>query len=321
LFAALKDWVPLDPPPLAEQEKTGLRYGVGPDGVLRYAKLPEIADPSQQQRQLHALLVEDAADLLRTLTAGGNPVFAPIIARLERYAAALGSNLQELSAVPLWSAGNHLRLLLRADAEKKRQFVNEPTLDPGSLATLQGFIATHNAFSALHPDLVALDHAQIDPAERHKADEDRALLQQAIDAFALQTRLILDEVTQDLRALHEEASGDTDAALRAMRIEIDSIENLIKEILAQATLDARDDTFLSRVAGDVRSAAVGAAVGSAISGATAAFGPELAATFPQLVHVMQAQILELIDALHGQGSNMAQSAEWVVARLRQALRK
>ena len=220
----------------------------------------------------------------------------------------------------MWKAGNDIRLLLRADAELKRLMVNEPTLDPLTLAAMQGFVAAHNTFAALHPDLSALEHAQIDPAEAHKAEQDRALLQAAIDAFALQTRLIVEEVTLDLRDLHAEALGQNDAALRALRIEIDSVENLMKTLLAQATLEARNDTLVSRVVGDIRSAAVGAGVGSAITGA-ATLGPVASASFLQMIYVLQPQLADLLITLQGQGGTLSHSIDYVVSRIRQALKK
>jgi Leucine-rich repeat (LRR) protein len=315
LFAALEGWVPAGKV-AAEQSTTGLRYDIGPNGAVGYARLPAPSDPTTQMRQLHTLLVEDAADLLVTLRAGGHSTFAPLARKLDRYALGLGPGLEGLSAIPVWKAGNDIRLLLRADADLKRLMVNEPTLDPLTLAALQGFVAAHNNFAALHPDLSALEHAQIDPAEAHKAEQDRALLQAAIDAFALQTRLIVEEVTLDLRDLHAEALGQNDAALRALRIEIDSIENLVKTLLAQATLEARNDTLVSRVVGDMRSAVVGAGVAT-----TLPLAPAAATSFLQMIYVLNPQLADLLNTLQGQGGTLSQSVDYVVSRVRQALKK
>lgn len=314
LFDALKDWAPPDPPALAGQVDTGLRYAVSLGGATGYAPLQWTSDPTLQQRQLHALLVEDAAGLALSIGGGHNMPFAIVARKVERYCTALGSTLADMSPVLLWKMGNDIRLILRTDSERLPGDMSPmPRLDAALCAGLEGFIATHNAFAALHPDLSALDHAMIDPAERHKAEVNRALLQAAIDAFAVQTRLILQEVVHGLRDLHVEASGTSDTALRATRIELDSIQNLLKALTAQGIIEARSEGFATKIAGDVRAATVGVAA--------TALGPEIAATYPELLTLLQPTIEALLSALHGHGTPLSQGVEWVVGKMRQALKK
>ena len=130
----------------------------------------------------------------------------------------------------------------------------------------------------------------------------------------------MQQVTDDLRDLHLQAGGTNDAALRAIQIERDSIENLLKEIIALGTIEARSDTFAARIVGDVRSAVVGGAVGAAMTGAGKILGPDAAASFAQMVQTLQPQIAALMTALHGQGSSLTHSADWVTAKLRHALK-
>lgn len=125
---------------------------------------------------------------------------------------------------------------------------------------------------------------------------------------------MLAEVVDDLRDLHDEAMGDTPAAIRAQRIEEESLENLIKEIVTQAIIEARRTSFLGRVTGDVR----GAVVEMGVVAGGVAVGPELAATYPELVMALQPHISALLAAWHGKDYPVSDAVNWVMAKVRQA---
>ncbi|WP_309665619.1 hypothetical protein, partial [Tabrizicola sp.] len=220
LFEYLETWVPPIPPELPEQTHRGLRYRVGPSGLVDYdpASSPGLA--TAQQRQLHAFLVEDAGQVAGLFGSGHNQPFAYVSQKLGRYGAGLGAALEEISPAIVWKVGNDLRLALAADGGRRPgDMTNRPAFDVDQRAGLEGLVSTHNALVSLHPDLAALDAVAVDPAQRHVVERDRALMEAAIEAFAAQTRLILVEVVRDLRDLHDEALGETRAAIRAMRIE------------------------------------------------------------------------------------------------------
>ena len=309
LFAYLQDWVPPVPPDVPAQGDKGLKYRVGPRGVVEYDPASSLFDPTLQQTELHAILLEDAGELILQCSAGHNQPFAPIGRRLERYHLGLGQSVLTINPVLVWKAGNDLRNHLRADSTRLPGDMDAmPKLGADLRAALNGFVSTHNAFASLHPDLSALDLAQIDPAERHRAIRDQGLLEAAIAAFAQQTRLILAEIVIDLRDLQQEALGSTDAALRAVRITEESFENLIKAVVTQAIIEARSDTFGAKIVGDVRSAVVGAIV--------VAGGPTIAATYPQLVTALQPHIAALLGAWHGKDYPVSQAVEWVMAKVK-----
>jgi hypothetical protein len=303
-----------DPPAIPEQSTNGLRYRVGPTGVVGYDPRTTTGLLTDQQRQLHGFLLEDAGQLVALFGGGHNQPFAYVSQKLERYGGGLGATLDAVNPAVVWKVGNDLRLVLAADgARRPGDMTNRPAFDVDQKAGLQGLLSTHNALVSLHPDLAALDAVAVDPAHKHIAERDRALLQAAIEAFAAQTRLILAEVTQDLRDLHDEAMGETRAAIRAQRIEAESLENLIKAVVTQAIIEARGPSFLARVKGDVR----GAVVEMGVVAGGVALGPQLAATYPQLVMALQPHISALLAAWHGKDYPVSDAVNWVMAKVRQ----
>ena len=260
--------------------------------------------------------MEDAGQVAGLFGSGHNQPFAYVSHKLARYGAGLGDALKEISPATVWKVGNDLRLMLEADRGRSPgDMTNRPAFDVDQRAGLEGLVSTHHALVSLHPDLAALDAVAVDPALRHVVERDRALMEAAIEAFAAQTRLILAEVVEDLRDLHDEALGETRAAIRALRIEEESLENLIKAIVTQAIIEARGPSSIGLVAGDVRAAAVGTgalAVGTAL-------GP-LAATYPQLVMALQPHIAVLMAAWHGKDYPVSDAVKWIVAKVKPARR-
>ena len=120
------------------------------------------------------------------------------------------------------------------------------------------------------------------------------------------------EVVSDLHDLWSEAEGDTPAALRADRLTQESLENLIKAIVAEAVAQQRGTSLLSRLSGDARGAVVEAVL---IGGAVAAW-PQVAATYPQLVSALQPHIAALHTAWHGADYPVSKAVEWVIAKVR-----
>jgi hypothetical protein len=306
------DWREGAPEP-GPQSDTGLRYAPDDTGVITYDPSAAVEVLDTQQRQLHVLLREDAGELQILFGGGHNQPFARVTRKLERYSAGLGDDLERLNPSLLWKTGNDLRLMLKADKDRRPgDMTHNLPFDVDQRAGLEGLVSAHNALVALHPALSKLDEVSVDPAVRHVAERDRALMQAAIDAFAQQTRLIMAEVVSDLRDLHEQAMGETRAAMRAGRIEVESLENLIKAILTEAILEARGESTLVKVAGDVRAAAVGTV---AVGAATLA-GPALATTYPQLVAALQPHMAALMAAWHGKDYPVTQAVEWVMRRIR-----
>lgn len=144
-FRRLQVWVPdseIGPP---EQAPTGLRYGVGPVDALGFARLPENSDPL-------------------------------ITRKLNHYGATMGARLTDMSPVLVRKVGNDIRLILRADADKKRLFINEPTFGPDVAANFAQLV------QALQPQIAALMtalHGQ-GSSLAHSADWVTAKLRQAL---------------------------------------------------------------------------------------------------------------------------------------------
>lgn len=289
-----------------------MRYGVAADGVVAYDPALAQADLAARPRQMHAFLMEDSRGLIPLFAGSDFPPHAEMARRLERYVSGLGNGPEGMNAAVVWKVGNDLRLALAADARRRPgDMSNAPNFHADQRMGLESLVGTHNVFVALVPDLAELDAASVDPARRHVAQEDAAILQAALDAFGQQVRLIMAEVVGDLRDLLAEAQGGEAGSMRADRITQESLENLIKVIVAEAIAQQRD-SLVSKVGGDVRSAVVGAAVGSAMT----ALGPTVAATYPQLVAALQPHIAALMAAWHGAGYPVKEAADWVVARLR-----
>lgn len=180
------------------------------------------------------------------------------------------------------------------------------------LGALEGLVSTHNVFAGLHPDLARYDGLRVDPAERHKALAAHDELAIAIAALAEQVQLIAARVPADLSDLHRVAGGEGEAADRAIVITQESFANLVTEIVTRAVAEAGQESFAKKIGGDVRSALVGAGVG----GATAALGPEVAATYPELITALQPYINAVLSALHGKDYPVTQAANWVAGVMR-----
>jgi hypothetical protein len=289
------------------QSSQGLRYGIGSGGLVGYDRPSHSQVFPPRAIQIHALLVEDLPELILSFGGGHNQPYAKVARHLDRYRSGIGGDLPQLQPALIWKAGNDLRVYLRQDmARRPGDMSNTPPLDADLRMGLEGFVATHNVLAALHPDLAALDAASIDPAERQRAEMDRSLLQAAIDAFARQTRLILGEVVDDLRDLHAEALGAGKTAERALVIEQESLENLLKTVVTQAIVEVqRSEGIGEKIAGDVRATAVG----------TVAVG--LATNFPQLVTAIQPELGAVISAIHGTEFSLLQAIDYIKLRLSQ----
>jgi hypothetical protein len=300
-------------PEVPGQADSGLRYGKRADGAVGYDPALARRDLGARQRDLHGFLLEDSAGLSALFAESTDYVHDGLLRKLERYRSGLGNGPDGINPAVVWKVGNDLRLALEADAIRRpHDTTNAPNFNADQYAGLKGLVATHNVFVALMPDLAELDGQKSDPARQHVAERDAALLQAAIDAFSAQVRLIMAEVTDDLRDLFHEAQGNGPGADRADVITQESVENLIKVIVAEAIAQQRGESLLSKVVGDSRAAVVGGAVGSAIT----QYGPAVATTFGQLVVAIQPQIGALMSAWHGAGYPVKEAADWVVARMR-----
>ncbi|WP_456391070.1 hypothetical protein [Profundibacter sp.] len=100
--------------------------------------------------------------------------------------------------------------------------------------------------------------------------------------------------------------------MRALNLEDESLQNLIKAIVAEAVIETKSGGVLSKLGGDVRGAVVGAATTTALTAA----GPEAAATYIQLVAALEPYMAQLITAWHGPDSNIKSTIDWVMLRLR-----
>lgn len=300
-----------DPPPpdVPAQSLTALRYSVSASGALTYDPTLAPSTLSDQQRQLHGFLFEDCADLAQLFGMGHEAPFAFVAQKLDRYAAGLGPSADAISPAVVWKVGNDLRQILESDGGRQPgDFTNRPFFNTDQRSGLKGLVATHNVFVSLIPDLAKLDEVATDPARRHRAEQDAALIAAALDAMSEQVRLIMADVVSDLRDLSTEADGDTLASLRADRLTQESLENLIKAIVAEAIAQERGSSTLSALSGDTRAALVGAAVGTV--------WPEVAATYPQLVAALQPHFAALLAAWHGKDYPVSRAVEWVMARIR-----
>ena len=243
---------------------------------------------------------------------GHNQPFAIYGTKLDRYITGLASDMVQMEPVLVWKAGNDLRILLREDLKRLAgDMTNTPPLDANLRATMEGFIAAHNALSALHPDLSLLDAASLDPAERQRRAETQAMMNALLDAFAVQTRLIVSEIVTDLRDLLQRNATTTETVLRDLAVGQDSLENLIKAIVAQAIIETRSETLLSKIGGDAR----GTAVEVVMVGGAVAVGQN-PAEFAQLVSSLQPQLAAMLSAWHGADYPVTKAIDWVKGRLR-----
>ena len=313
LFDYLDRWEVPDPPVVPDQNPSGLQYKISDCGVVEYDPKSTLGSPNIQQIQLHAILVEDCSDLLEKCGAGHNQPFSIYGMKFNRYMAGLGEALVDLQPVLVWKAGNDLRILLREDNKRYQgDMSNTPPLDPDLRAGIESFVATHNALAALHPDLSRLDVAQIDPAERHRLEQSRAIMEELLAAFAAQNRLIMTEIVQDLRDLLQSSATITETALRDLAVGQVSLENLIKAIVAQAVIETRHESFLSKIADDAR----GAAVEAVMIGGGVLLAPHAPDAFAQLVSSLQPQLAAMMSTWHGADYPVAKALAWVKERIR-----
>ena len=310
LFDYLKDWVPPpQPSDMPAPEPTGFRYGVVMGGRLGYDMTPSKVALGPDMDQLHGLLCDDTEDMLRRFPLGKGADYETLGLKLGRYQGALGASAASIMSIPMWKAGNDLRVLLRANRDRIGNSLGEmPYFGADLAAAVEGLVATHNIFSARHPDLSALDLAQIDPVDRARAEANRALMEDFIEAMAHETRIILGYVVQDLRDLHSEALLANDAGARALKIEEDSLRNMILEIVTQALIEQRRQSGVVTVLKDARAGLVGA--GAVI------VAPEIAAHYPQLAATIQPYLGTLLAGWHGKEFPVKQAVEWIVGKVK-----
>ena len=310
LFDYLKDWVPPPQPgDMPVPNATGLRYGTVEDGRLGYDLTTGKLAVTPEMDQLHRLLCEDTAEMLQRFPLGPGQDHDHLGRKLCRYQGALGQSATTVLPVLMWKAGNDLRVLLRANRDRIGNSLGEmPYFGADLGAALEGLIATHNIFSAQHPDLSALDLAQIDPVDRARAEANRDLMAEFIEAMGRETRVILDYVVQDLRDLHSEARLTNAAGDRALRITEDSLRNMILQIVTQALIEQRQQSGVVTVLKDARAGLVGAGM--------ATVAPDIAALYPQLAATIQPYLGSLLAGWHGKEYPVKQAVDWIVAKLK-----
>lgn len=311
LFEYLGVWEEEAPPEAPPQTTDGLRYGVGPQGAVTYAPVLALSDLATRQMQMHGFLLDDCRTLMPLFADSDYPPHAAFADRIGRYLDGLGNGPQGMNISVVWKVGNDLRLALEADTRRHPgDLSNRPNFHADQRSGLAAVVATHNVLVAMVPELADLDATATDPARRHVARHDAALITAAIDAFAAQVRLVMAEVTIDLRDLLAEAQGEGAGADRADRITQESLENLIRLVVAEAIAQQRDPSLLAKVGADTRSAMVGGAVGSAMP----AVVPVIANTFPQLVAALHPELAAVLSAWHGAGYPVTDALKWVVAK-------
>lgn len=306
----LKAWVPPPQPgDMPAPNATGLRYGTVEDGRLGYDLTSGKLAVTPEMDQLHRLLCEDTAEMLQRFPLGPGQDHDPLGRKLCRYQGALGQSAAAVMPVLMWKAGNDLRVLLRANRDRIGNSLGEmPYFGADLGAALEGLVATHNIFSAQHPDLSALDLAQIDPVDRARAEANRDLMAEFIEAMGRETRVILDYVVQDLRDLHSEARLTNAAGDRALRITEDSLRNMILQIVTQALIEQRQQSGVVTVLKDARAGLIGVAV--------ATMEPDIVALYPQLAATIQPYLGTLLAGWHGKEYPVKQAVDWIVAKLK-----
>ena len=319
LFAYLENWVPpVDADALPQQVPTGFRFGIGGDGQLTLA-IPDGAS-DRQAGQLHAILQEEVAEVLSICPTGPNQGFGHVGRMLDRYRGALGAGVDDFVPAVLWNAGNKLRLELASDAARTGTALDDrPRLPEDLRDGVAALVAVHNAFVSGHETLAALDAVRQDPVDRHRSDLDRDDMAAFLAVLEQQRRLIVGEVFDELRALHEQTTGETAAAIRALEVERDSLDNLINRAVREALIQERSG-LSADITRDAQAAGVGAAAGVVLPGAAQQVGPFVAATFPQLVTALQPQMAALLACSHGADYPVRQAVDYVVWRVRQRVR-
>ncbi|MEM6309576.1 MAG: leucine-rich repeat domain-containing protein [Pseudomonadota bacterium] len=310
LFDYLEDWVPPgeveDLPPLSLE---GFEVEVV-DGKIAFHQGSD--DQDAQTSALYDLIRVDLNDMLEACPSGHNAPFPELRAILDKYDTALGAGLDELISPALWNEGNKLRLEVKSDEDKPEIVLDgAPKLTTDLSNRLQALLALHNAFVSGHEALAALEKVRVDEIDRQKAGADHQALGVLVEQLAPQLKLIVEEVVAEFQTLHGLSDGDSEFARRALGVERESLDNLINRAVRQALIDEKSDDSLTVVAGDVRSATVGAVVGS----------PVIAATFPQLLSFLEPQLAAFLAAQHGAGYPVKDSMDWVVNKVRDRVRR
>lgn len=204
LFDYLEDWVPpVNPDALPAPHSTGFDFSTDVQGRLTLALARTAQD--RQTAQLHSILTADVAELIQICPGGPNQGFGRVARMLGQYETALGPDPEGIVPAVLWNAGNKLRIELRSDAERSGTAMDDQPKLPGDLRDgLEGLVTAHNAFVTGHPDLVALDAARQDSIDRHSPEFDPARIEAFLRALEGQTRLIVQEVFDEFRVLHEQ---------------------------------------------------------------------------------------------------------------------
>jgi hypothetical protein len=234
---------------------------------------------------------------------------------LGRYETALGPAPEGIVPAVLWNAGNKLRIELRSDAERSGTAMDDQPKLPGDLRDgLEGLVTAHNAFVTGHPDLAALDAARQDSLDRHSPAFDRALMEGFLRALEGQTRLIVQEVFDEFRVLHEQTAGETAAALRALAVERDSLDNLINRAVREALIQERGG-----LAADIANDSRAAAVGLVLQDAAKAGAPFVAATYPQLVTALMPHMSAFLASTHGAGYPVKDALDYIGWKIKQRI--
>jgi len=314
LFAYLETWEP--PPDLDDippQSDEGLRYRIGDAGQVGYDRTPPDVPPDDEMEMFHGLLREAAGKLCAECGTGRNQMYGPLAELLARYLDALADGPDSMSAPLVWKYGNDLRTKLASNAARSLDgFEDMPPLGVDLRDTLDGIVSTHNVLVGLHPDLTRFDTLRADNAARHQAEEASDKLDFALAALAEQVALLEARITVDLEDLHREAAGTGETAARAIAIESESFENLIKVIVAEAVAEAQGESLGKKIAGDARAAAVG----TVVAGTATILGPQVAATYPDLVATLQPSISAVLAAWKGEDYPLTQAMNWVTNRVR-----
>lgn len=186
----------------------------------------------------------------------------------------LGDSISGLVPIMVWKSGNVLRVEMREANGQQAPTINTPPLDVACRTGLDSIVTLHNDFASLHPEIAELDGVGLDPAERHVSELTNEVLSGALTAINAQVLLLMGDVRHDLQDLRTEAMTDGKAALRALNLVDESLQNLIKAIVAEAVLEAKGGGILSNIRGDVRGAVVGIVTTAALTSA----GPDVAET-------------------------------------------
>jgi hypothetical protein len=307
------DWPPVPAAPDV-QNPAALTFATDAAGRISLNETAPSADLPPQAGILHGLLRGQAADL-RAFCTTPNREHDRLCGKLDRYLQALGDSAAAMAPPPvLWVAGNDLRNILKADGAKTGEEMGEaPLLGPDRRADLTGLVQTHNAFSALHPDLVRLDHDSIDPADRVFGAENRAALEQMVRVIDAQIRTIADQVRSDFASLDASARGNATGAARALSLESESLHNLVKLVVAESVIQIQAANR-PRIGAEIRAAAIGTLTGAALTNAT--LNPVIAQNLPELMLLLQPYAAVLLSCWQGNTGNLRAAMDWVALRIR-----